>query len=391
MKSPQKENDPHLEDILPLHQEGKTRMVSRYSLDSVASLRKIYTPGVAKVCQLIEENPEKACDFTSIGNTVAVITNGSAVLGLGDIGVRASMPVMEGKAVILMEMAGVSAIPVLVDTSDPDEFIRTVSLIAPTFGAILLEDISAPLCFQVEDSLKARLPIPVFHDDQHGTAVVVLGALLRALEACGRQAGELDAVINGAGAAGWAIARFLLNFGINDVVLCDSRGAIYRGRENGMNPVKQDIAECTNRANEQGELKSVIRGKDLFIGVSAGGVVSPAMVASMAPGPIVFAMANPVPEIWPHEAIGAGAAVATDGRNLNNALGFPGIFRGALNARANAINEEMKVGAARALAEQAHEGELVPDFMDKKVHLKVAEAVAEAARRSGVAEQQPGR
>lgn len=391
MKKPEKEKDPQLEDILPLHEGGKTAMISRCRLETVADLRKIYTPGVAAVCKLIRDIPLKAYDYTSTGNTVAVITNGTAVLGLGDIGVRASMPVMEGKAVILMKMAGVSAIPVLLDSRDAGEFVRTVSLIAPTFGAILLEDIAAPLCFEVEDALKEKLPIPVFHDDQHGTAVVVLAALLRALESTGKQAGELNAVINGSGAAGCAIARFLLNFGVGNVVLCDSRGAVYSGRKAGMNAAKEEIAGLTNIHKEHGALGDIIRGKDLFVGVSVEGVVSPEMIRSMAPDPIVFAMANPVPEIWPYEAVEAGAAVATDGRNLNNALGFPGIFRGALDARASGINEEMKIAAARALADQAPEGELVPDFMDPAVHMTVAGAVAEAARESGAATcAQPG-
>ncbi len=385
MKTPQKERDPQLEDVLPLHEKGKIRMVSRHRLDSVSDLRKVYTPGVARVCRLIHDEPEKVCDYTSIGNTVAVITNGTAVLGMGDIGVEASMPVMEGKAAILMEMADVSAIPVLVDTRDAGEFIRTVSLISRTFGAILLEDVSAPLCFELEDALKAKLSIPVFHDDQHGTAVVVLAALLRALDVTRKKPEALNVVINGAGAAGWAIARFLLGFGAGNVVLCDSRGAIYRGRSVGMNPVKEQIAGLTNKDNEQGGLGDVIKGKDLFVGVSVAGAVSRERVASMAPEPIVFALANPVPEIWPYEAMEAGAAVATDGRNLNNALGFPGIFRGALDARAREINEEMKLSAAHELAALAPEDELVPDFMDRDVHRAVGRAVAQAARESGAA------
>lgn len=385
LQHPEREDDPELEDILPFHKRGKTRMVSRCELKTVSDLRRIYTPGVAKVSQLIEAEPKQIYSHTSIGDTVAVMTNGTAVLGLGDVGVQASMPVMEGKAVILMEMVDISAIPLLVDTHDAEEFVQTASLVSPTFGAILLEDIAAPLCFEIENELKAKLDIAVFHDDQHGTAVVVLGALINALNHTGKEPEEVTAVINGAGAAGWAIARFLLEYGVNDVVLCDRSGAIYRGRDEHMNEVKQKIAKDTNRSEEQGSLAEVMESKDLFIGVSAAGLASKDMVRSMAPDPIVFAMANPIPEIWPDEAIDAGAAVATDGRHLNNALGFPGIFRGALDARASDINDAMKIAASRTLANLAPEGELVPDFMDRAVHQKVAAAVCEAARDSGVA------
>jgi malate dehydrogenase (oxaloacetate-decarboxylating) len=380
-----RESEPRLDDILRLHDGGKTRMVSRIKLQSVEQLRQIYTPGVAEVSKIIEAEPARLYDYTSVGDTVAVVTNGTAVLGLGDVGVRAAMPVMEGKSVILMEMVDIAAVPLLVDSHDPATIIETVAAIAPTFGAILLEDIAAPGCFEVEDSLKERLDVPVFHDDQHGTAVVVLAALISALKASGKEADELRVVMNGAGAAGSAVARFLLGYGVKDVVLCDRAGAVYRGRSENMNPAKEKIAEVTNKQNEQGLLEDVIRGKDCFIGVSVAGVVTKEMVRSMAPEPIVFAMANPVPEIWPHEAVEAGAVAAEDGRNINNALGFPGIFRGALDARAREINEEMKIAAAAALASLAPEGELVPDFMDKGVHRAVADAVAEAARQSGVA------
>ncbi len=380
-----RETEPELDDILRLHVGGKTRMTSRLSIDSVERLRRIYTPGVAEVSRLIEADPEKAYEYTSIGETVAVLTNGTAVLGLGDVGVRAAMPVMEGKAVILMEMVDIAAVPLLVDTREADRLVETAAAVAPTFGAILLEDIAAPLCFEVEDRLKERADIPVFHDDQHGTAVVVLGALISALKLTGKRARDLRVVINGAGAAGTAIARFLLNYGVADVVLCDSAGAICRGRTENMNPAKERIARETNRENQAGPLADVMAGKDLFIGVSVAGLVSKEMVRSMAPDPIVFAMANPVPEIWPHEALEAGAAAAEDGRHINNALGFPGIFRGALDARARIINEEMKIAAASALAELAPEGELVPDFMDRAVHRAVADAVARGARQTGVA------
>jgi malate dehydrogenase (oxaloacetate-decarboxylating) len=380
-----RETEPQLDDILRLHVGGKTRMTSRNRLETLAQLRQIYTPGVAQVSKLIEAEPEKYYEYTSAGNTIAVVSNGTAVLGLGDVGVKAAMPVMEGKSVILMEMVDVATVPMLVDTRDPARFIDAVAAFAPTFGGILLEDVAAPMCFEVEDALKERLDIPVFHDDQHGTAVVVLAALISALEQTGREAGNLHVVMNGAGAAGCAVARFLLGYGVGDVVLCDRAGAIYRGRPEHMNPAKEAIAEATNRENGRGSLAEVMRGKDAFIGVSAAGAVTQDMVRSMASGPIVFAMANPVPEIWPDEAIDAGAAVASDGRHINNALGFPGIFRGVLDAGATCINEQMKTAASSALAGLAPEGDLVPDFMDKGVHRAVAAAVAEAARQSGVA------
>lgn len=380
-----REPEPQLEDILSLHQRGKTRMTSRIKLRTVEQLRQIYTPGVARVSKIIEADPERMYDYTSVGDTVAVITNGTAVLGLGDVGVRAAMPVMEGKCVIFMEMVDIAAVPLLVDSHDAERVIETVAAVGPTFGAILLEDIAAPLCFEIEDRLKARLDVPVFHDDQHGTAVVVLAALIGALKITGKKAQELRVVMNGAGAAGTAVAKFLLNYGVKDVVLCDKSGAIFRGRKEHMNPAKEAVAAITNKDNERGMLAEMMRGKDCFIGVSVAGVVTGEMVRSMAPDPIVFAMANPVPEIWPDEALEAGAAAADDGRHINNALGFPGIFRGALDARARQINEEMKVAAASALARLAPEGELVPDFMDRNVHRAVADAVAAAARKTGVA------
>ncbi len=380
-----REAEPQLEDILQLHQGGKTRMVSRVHLETLAQLRQVYTPGVAKVSKMIEADPALLYDYTSIGDTIAVVTNGTAVLGLGDIGVAGAMPVMEGKCVIFMEMVDIAAVPILVDSHDPQRVIDAVEAIAPTFGAILLEDIAAPSCFEIEDELQARLDRPVFHDDQHGTACVVLGALISALKISGKKKEDLRVVFNGAGAAGSAVSRFLLQYGVGDVILCDRAGAIYRGRSEHMNPAKEKIAGETNRDNQSGTLAEVLRGKDAFIGLSTAGVVTQDMVRSMAPEPIVFAMANPVPEIWPDEAIEAGAIAAEDGRHINNALGFPGIFRGTLDARASRINEEMKIAASSALANLAPEGELVPDFMDKSVHRAVADAVAEAARETGVA------
>ncbi len=385
MTEKRRDSAPSLDDILRLHEGGKTRMVSRLRLETVEQLRQIYTPGVAEVSRLIARQPDKVYQYTSVGETVAVITNGTAVLGLGDVGVSAAMPVMEGKSVILMEMVDIASVPLLVNSHHAARIIDVVEAVAPTFGAILLEDIAAPTCFEVEDTLKERLGVPVFHDDQHGTAVVVLAALISALRISGKSAGGLRVVINGAGAAGSAVARYLLGYGVADVVLCDSRGAVYRGRKENMNPAKERIAEETNNENERGSLADVIRGKDMFVGLSVAGVVDRAMVRSMAPEPIVFAMANPVPEIWPDEALQAGAVAAEDGRHINNALGFPGIFRGALDSRARQINEEMKVAASSALARLAPEDELVPDFMDRRVHRAVADAVAAAARQTGVA------
>lgn len=386
MSGPQSEKsrDPTLDEVMKLHEGGKLRMVLTCEMNTVADLRRIYTPGVALVCKAVESDPAKFRRYTTVGNTIAVVTNGTAVLGLGDIGVMGAMPVMEGKSAILIRMAGVSSIPILVDTKDADEFVRAVELIAPTFGAILLEDVAAPMCFEVEDRLKASLKIPVFHDDQHGTAVVVLGALIRALALTGRDKADCRVVINGAGAAGSAIARYLLAFGIHDVVLCDRKGALYRGRTDGMNPAKEDIARVTNRYNEKGTLAEVFRGKDVFIGVSGPGLVTQDMVRSMRKDPIIFALANPIPEIWPEEALAAGAAIADHGRNINNALGFPGLFRGTLDAEAACINEPMKLAASHALAGLAPKGKIVPDFMDLEVHRVVAAAVADAARKSGV-------
>jgi malate dehydrogenase (oxaloacetate-decarboxylating) len=380
-----REAEASMEEILKVHEGGKVRMQRTVEVETLAQLRIVYTPGVARVCKLIEAEPEKLYDYTSIGETIAIVTNGTAVLGLGDIGPVASMPVMEGKSVILDQMVGVATVPILLDSKDADEIVQAVTLMAPTFGGILLEDISAPLCFEVENRLRAALDIPVFHDDQHGTAVVTLAALISALKISGRQAGDVRVVMNGAGAAGIAVARFLLAYGVADVILCDRAGAIHEGRTENMNPFKEQIARETNRQQESGSLADVMRGKEVFVGVSVAGAVTQDMVRSMAAGPIVFAMANPIPEIWPHEAIEAGAVASEDGRNINNALGFPGLFRGTLDVRASTINEEMKIAAASALAGLAPEGALVPDFMDPGVHAAVAAAVAQAARDSGVA------
>jgi malate dehydrogenase (oxaloacetate-decarboxylating) len=340
----------------------------------------VYTPGVAQVCQAIQQRPELAHELTSAGNSVAVVTNGTAILGLGDIGIRAGMPVMEGKAVILIEMARVSAYPILVDTHDPDELVHTVQKIAHTFGAILLEDIAAPVCFEVEPRLIESLDIPVFHDDQHGTAVVTLAALTNALRIVGKTPADVRVVVNGAGAAGMAIARMLLEYKFGDIILCDRAGAIYNGRTEHMNPWKDEIARLTNHESRKGPLAQVMRGAEVFIGVSGPRLVTPDMVRSMAKDAIVFAQANPTPEIRPADAMEAGAAVAADGRSVNNALGFPGIFRGTLDAHARRITRSMMAAAVNALVSLAQPDHLVPDFMDREVHKKVAEAVKAAAK-----------
>ena len=373
------------DEVMKIHEGGKLHSTSRVRLDSIGSLRMVYTPGVAQVCRAIQDHPDLARKYTTIGNSVAVLTNGTAVLGLGDIGVLAGMPVMEGKCVIMDEMVGISASPILVDTHDAKALIEAATLIAPTFGAINLEDIAAPDCFDVETELRSRLRIPVFHDDQHGTAVVTIAAMISALKTVGRRMEDTSVVINGAGAAGIAIAKMLMEFGVGDVVLCDRVGAIYEGRAAHMNPYKEEIARRSNREGGRGDLARTMAGKHVFIGVSGPGLVTSAMVRSMAKDPVVLALANPVPEIAPKAALAAGAAVAADGRSVNNALGFPGIFRGALDSAATSISDAMTKAAALTLAELATDGELMPDFLDRSVHRRVADAVAEAARRSGVA------
>lgn len=373
------------DEVQAIHRGGKIMVTSRVPLRTVADLRMIYTPGVAQVCQAIQNDPGLAYELTSIGNSVAVVTNGTAVLGLGDIGIRAGMPVMEGKAVILVEMGQVSAFPILVETHEPKALIETVERIAHTFGAILLEDIAAPACFEVEQTLIDRLDMPVFHDDQHGTAVVALAALRNALRQVGKTMESVRVVINGAGAAGVAIARMLLEHGTGDVILCDRAGAIWQGRTEHMNRWKEELAGNTNRDRCHGNLAEALTGSDVFIGVSGPNLVSRQMVSSMASGAVVLALANPVPEIRPQDALAAGAAVVADGRSINNALGFPGIFRGTLDARARRINRQMLAAASTALADMGAPEHLVPDFMDRSVHRRVAEAVKSAAVESGAA------
>ncbi len=369
-----------LDQVMEIHRGGAIETKARIPLDTLMDLRMAYTPGVAKVCQAIAADPSVARDFTAVGNKIAIVTNGTAVLGLGDIGALAGLPVMEGKAAILDRFVGVSAEPLLIDSKDPDEIINIVERCASSYGAIQLEDIGAPECFQIERELQSRLDIPVFHDDQHGTATVCVAGLQSALAEIGRKPSECEAVVLGSGAAGSAIARFLLHFGVADVVIVDSAGAVYQGRDAKMNAEKRSLAEITNRNRVQGDLASVLEGRNLFVGVSKPNIVSMDMVRSMGSDPIVFALANPVSEISTHDALEAGAAVAMDGRGMNNALAYPGIFRGALDARAKAITVEMMLAAADALSSLARErGQLLPDMMDPQVHELVTRAVRDAA------------
>jgi malate dehydrogenase (oxaloacetate-decarboxylating) len=339
----------------------------------------IYTPGVAQVCNHILNKPSLAKEYTSIGNTVCIATNGSAVLGLGDIGVLASMPVMEGKSAILNKMADISCVPLLIESSDADEIVAILTGIARTFSAIMIEDIKAPLCFEIEEKLQRNLNIPVFHDDQHGTAVVILAALISALKITGRKKHKAKVVINGAGAAGMATCKMMLKYGFKNIVICDTSGAIYKGRRKNMSSYKRSLANMTNKKREKGTLSDVIRAKDIFIGLSTGGIVTKDTIRTMNKNPIVFALANPVPEIWPKEALEAGASIALDGRTINNALAFPGIMRGALDAQVSKITYSMKFAAAEKLADICNKNEIVPNFMNMSVHRKIANAVKLAA------------
>ncbi|MEQ8764194.1 MAG: malic enzyme-like NAD(P)-binding protein [Planctomycetota bacterium] len=378
------------DEVLEIHRGGAIETRSRHALDSIMDLRMIYTPGVASVCEKIAREPECAWEFTGVGNRIAIVTNGTAVLGLGDIGPLASLPVMEGKAAILAHFVGVWAEPFLIDSRDPDEIIETVARCAKSFGAIQLEDIAAPVCFLVERGLQDRLDVPVFHDDQHGTATVCIAGLISALRKLDRSPGECRAVLSGAGAAGSAIARFLIDFGIEDVVVCDSTGALTPNRESGLNRWKKELAEVTNPNGVTGSLADVMKGRNLFIGVSRPDLVTKEMVRSMSDDPIVFALANPVSEIRVDDALEAGAAIALDGRGMNNALAYPGLFRGALDVHARSINREMMLAAAHRLAELAPVGELLPDMLDLEVHQKVATAVRQAAVETGVARKVTG-
>ena len=385
------------ENALKLHKEhqGKLAIISKVPLTSREDLTLAYSPGVAAPCLAIKEDKSKAYDYTSKGNMVGVVTNGTAVLGLGNIGAQAGMPVMEGKAILFKAFAGVDAVPIALDTEVPMEVIKAVQLMAPSFGGINLEDIKAPQCFDIEKELRKTLDIPVFHDDQHGTAIVVVSALINAFKIVGKDFATAKFVINGAGAAGQAITRLIHSAGGRNIILCDSRGAIYEGRPNGMNPYKDDIAKITNPTHEAGPLNAVIRKADVFIGVSVAGCVTQDMVRTMAPDAIVMGMANPEPEILPHLAKEAGARIVCTGRSdfpnqVNNLLAFPGIFRGALDVQASTINEEMKMAAARAIASLISPSELDEDHIiaspfNPEVAPTVAAAVAQAARTTGVA------
>ena len=381
---------------LDMHRElgGKLDIECRKKIESMEDLSLVYTPGVAEPCRAIERDPEELWDVTIKNNLVAVITDGSAVLGLGDIGPAASMPVMEGKSCLFKRFAGIDSVPLAVSTKDVDEFVNVVSKIAVSFGGINLEDISAPRCFEIERRLQERLDIPVFHDDQHGTAVIALAAYKNALRLTGRGIEDAVLVINGAGAAGSSIARYFLAAGVKNIIMCDVGGALCEGYTEGLNPAQIELSKITNPEKRRGSLAEVIRGADAFLGVSRPGLLTGDMVRSMAPNPVVFAMANPTPEIFPDEALAAGAAVVATGRSdfpnqVNNCLGFPGIFRGALDVRARCINEEMKLAASEALASLVSESELsreyiIPSALDPRVVPAVAAAVAAAARRTGV-------
>ena len=385
------------DDALQMHKEnqGKLEITPNIKVTNKEELSLAYSPGVAEPCKEIHEDPRTVYDYTIKRNTVAVVTDGTAVLGLGNIGASASIPVMEGKAVLFKSFAGINGVPIALDTKDPEEIIRTVKLISPNYGGINLEDISAPRCFEIEDRLKKETNIPVFHDDQHGTAIVTMAGLINALRIVDKDLSDIKVVLNGAGAAGIAIVKLLDSYGVRNMIMCDSRGAIFEGRSYGMNDTKDYVAKFTNKDKIEGSLNDVIKDADVFIGVSVANLLSKDMVKSMADDAIIFAMANPDPEIKPNDAKEAGAKVVGTGRSdfpnqINNVLAFPGIFRGALDTESTHINEDMKKAAVEAIANLIEADELNPDYcipgpFDKRVAPSVAREVAKAAMETGVA------
>ncbi|MCA0969828.1 NAD-dependent malic enzyme [Halobacillus litoralis] len=385
------------DEALHIHRvnKGKLETTSKVPVRNAKDLSLAYSPGVAEPCKEIYDHKETVYDYTMKGNMVAVVSDGSAVLGLGNIGPEAALPVMEGKAALFKSFAGVDAFPICLNTRDVDQIVQTVKLMEPTFGGVNLEDIAAPNCFIIEDRLKKETNIPIFHDDQHGTAIVTVAGLMNALKLTGKSWSDIKVVANGAGAAGIAIIKLLYHFGVRDIIMCDSKGAIFEGRDYGMNEVKDEIARITNKDRVEGKLDDVMEGADVFIGVSVGGLLSKEDVEKMNDDPIIFAMANPEPEIMPEDAKSAGARVIGTGRSdfpnqVNNVLAFPGIFRGALDVRATRINEKMKIAAAEAIASLVSEEELSDDYVipapfDSRVAPAVAASVAKAAMESGVA------
>ena len=383
------------EEALKLHKDnkGKIEVVSKVKVENAKELSLAYTPGVAEPCKEIHANPELIYDYTNKGNMVAVVTDGSAVLGLGNIGARAGMPVMEGKAVLFKSFADVDAFPICIESQDVDIVVQTVKQIAPSFGGVNLEDIAAPRCFEIEERLKKELDIPVFHDDQHGTAVIVLAGIINGLKVVGKKIENVTAVVSGAGAAGTAISKLLVSSGIKDVIICNSKGILDKNDEK-LDPIRKEMALKTNKTNKKGSLADAMAGADIFIGVSAPNIVTKEMIESMNENSIAFAMANPVPEVLPEVALAGGIRVMGTGRSdfpnqVNNVLAFPGIFRGALDVRAKEINEEMKLAAAHAIAglvteEELNEEYIIPKAFDKRVAKAVAKAVSEAAIKTGV-------
>ena len=385
------------DDALEMHREnqGKLEITPNVKVTNKQQLSLAYSPGVAEPCKEIHEDSRKVYEYTIKGNTVAVVTDGTAVLGLGNIGAEASIPVMEGKAALFKSFAGINGVPIALDTTDTQEIIKTVKLIAPNYGGINLEDISAPRCFEIEETLKKETNIPIFHDDQHGTAIVTMAGLINALKIVDKELTNIKVVLNGSGAAGIAIVKLLHAYGVNNMIMCDSKGAIYFGRNFGMNDTKTYVAKWTNKDKVEGSLEEVIKDADVFLGVSVADILTQDMVKTMADDPIIFAMANPNPEINPNEAKQAGAKVVGTGRSdfpnqINNVLAFPGLFRGALDVEATHINEDMKKAAVEAIVHLIDENELHPDYcipgpFDKRVAPSVAKNVAKAAMESGVA------